>query len=316
MLSLKDFINDAVAVRLGLFLGKLVTRKAGYKLANWTGAWIAKHPQYILVRGVKVNQWVIQGENLDRSGLEEQTKMVFQSAARSLFDYFHYIRRPEKLFKIISFGAQAQAAFDRINNNQATIVVVPHLSNFDLMGYALALMGIKVQALSYPTPNSAYKMQNKLRREAGFEITPMSLSAFRTAKKRLLDGGSVVSGLDRPIPGNEQAKYQPRFFGRKANLPVIHIRLAKETHAAIFVMGCTSLPNNSYHLECTDPIWVESMDDLNEETIVNAERVLHKAEELISKVPQQWAMFYPVWPEVFNEIPHLLERDRHVKEGS
>lgn len=308
-MNLKDFINDAFAVRLGVFLGKVLTRQAGYKLASWAGKWIAAHPSYKMVKAVKANQWIVMDGKIDHSGLNEQTKQVFQSAGRSLFDFFHYISQPDKLFNIVKMSPKAEAALTRIRANLPTIILVPHLSNFDLMGYALALMGIKVQVLSFPMPNSAYKMQNKLREQAGVVVTPMSLTAFREAKVRLNNGGTVVTGLDRPIPGEKEEKYRPRFFGREANLPVIHIRLAKETKSAIYVMGCVAHDDLTYYLECSDPIFVEAKEDLTDETIENAERVLHEAEKLIRQVPQQWAMFYPVWPEVNDEISHLMGKE-------
>jgi len=170
------------------------------------------------------------------------------------------------------------------------------------MGYALALNNIPVQVLSFPNPNDAYKMQNKLRRRVGIEITPMSLSAFRKARKRLREGGSILTGLDRPLVGNQLEKYQPKFFGRAANLPVAYVRIAKEANAPIYMMACISQPDGSYLLTGSEAIWVAAKQDMSAEIIFNAERVLSKAADLIRQRPEQWAMFYPVWPEVLDEI--------------
>ena len=46
-----------------------------------------------------------------------------------------------------------------------------------------------------------------------------------------------------------------------------------------------------------------SYEDRDEELIVNAEAVLKVAEGYLKKAPEQWAMFYPVWPQVLNETP-------------
>jgi len=293
-MAIKNFLSDAVAVRIALVLGKLLTRRAGYRLADSVGKWISNRQHYEMVRAVKANQWVVHEGKLSTGELNALTVKVFQSAARCLFDYFHYIGRPESLLKITSFGPEAQQAFERIRNNQPTVIIVPHLSSFDVMGYALALNNIPVQVLSFPNPNDAYKMQNKLRRRVGIEITPMSLSAFRKARKRLREGGSILTGLDRPLVGNQLEKYQPKFFGRAANLPV--------ANAPIYMMACISQPDGSYLLTGSEAIWVAAKQDMSAEIVFNAERVLSKAADLIRQRPEQWAMFYPVWPEVLDEI--------------
>jgi hypothetical protein len=44
---------------------------------------------------------------------------------------------------------------------------------------------------------------------------------------------------------------------------------------------------------------METSEDLETEIIDNANKVLHEAESLIKRYYQQWAMFYPIWPEYF-----------------
>ncbi len=46
-------------------------------------------------------------------------------------------------------------------------------------------------------------------------VTPMSLSAFRQARQRLQDGGSVLTGFDRPLPNTQMRKYRPTFLGMR-----------------------------------------------------------------------------------------------------
>ncbi len=308
-MGLKDFASGSFSVNLGLFLGKVIPLKTGHRLAQSVGAWIARHPSYKMVQGVRANQWVAGDEQMSAEELKAQTRLVFQSVVRSLFDYYYYIRRPEKLKEIIRLSPQAQAAFTEGGEGHSAILMIPHMSNFDLMGHALTLFGIKVQILSFPAPNEAYKMQNRLREEVGVVVTPMSFSAFRAAKSRLKSGGYVVTGLDRPMPADSKEKYRPRFFGREASLPVIHVRLAKETGAAVYVMACMAQPDGTYLLESSQPYIMEEMPDLQEETILNAERLLAEAEKFIRKAPEQWAMFYPVWPEVLEKIAFIMEKD-------
>lgn len=297
-MGLRSFINDSIAVHIGIFLGRVLPRKTGLRLADKIGAWIAKHPNYTFVKAVKANQEVVSNGSLSQMQLDQRTRQVFQSTVRSLFDYFYFVKRPNELFKIISLSPNAELAIQRVKDQQSTLLLSPHMSNFDLMGHSLVLMGLKVQVLSAPSPNEAYKAQNKLRQQTGAIITPMSLSAFRSAKARLKEGGCVVTGIDRPLPENSKEKYQPKFFEHEANLPVFYVRLAKDTDAVIFVMSCVSRPDATYYFECSEPIHITPQSDLDLETIENAEKVLSVTARFIKQAPNQWAMFYPVWPNI------------------
>ena len=37
--------------------------------------------------------------------------------------------------------------------------------------------------------------------------------------------------------------------------------------------------------------------DREQEILQNAERVLQAAEDMILRAPEEWVMFYPVWPD-------------------
>ena len=309
--NLKAYLNGSMTIYLGRFIGWALNRKTGFKLADHIARWIARHENYAMVKAVKANQWVVWGQPAHLEVLEELTFKVFQSAIRSLFDYFHFLKKPEALRELISFSPRIQPLLERIRNNQPCVLVGPHLSNFELLGYSLALNGIKAQILSVPNPNDAYKAQNKLRRKTGIEITPISHNAFRQALKRLRDGGVVVTGLDRPISDDKMQKYGLDFYGRKAHLPVIHVHLAKEVDAPIFVLSFIMQADWTYQMQVSDPIWIEPNLDREIEIVNNAERVLLAGREQINQAPAQWAMFFPVWPKALDEIKQLKEMNRY-----
>lgn len=294
---LRTLINQSIVIQLAILLGRVLSRPTGLKISSFIGKLLGRNKKNSMVKAVRANQFVIHDKSLSKEDLDKLPKIVFRSAANCVFDYFYFLSRPEKLQGVIEFSSEAERAFDRIKNKQATVFVCPHLSNFDLVGYVLSLNDYEVQVLSYPNPASSYKMQNQLRESLGQIVTPMTLSAFRTARKRLENGGSVLTGLDRPLPENQPGKYQPTFFGHKANLPVTYVRMAKEANAPVIVVAATSQPGGRYQLEASDLIWMEADSDLETEIIYNANRVLKEAEEIIKKYSNQWTMFYPIWPD-------------------
>ena len=279
------------------FLGKILPRRVGLGIATIIGTFWGSLKGTPLIQAIRANQWVLHNQQLTKKELDRLPKVVFRSAAKCFFDYFYYLQRPEKLEETIKFSPEAEATIQRIADNQPSVVVCPHLSNFDLMGFALSLKGVSVQVLTHPKPVATYEMQNKLRGKFGMTITPMTLSAFRQARQRLREGGSILTGLDRPLEEGYREKYQPNFFGQPAHLPVAYVRMALEANAPVFVFAAAYLANGKYYLEGSPPIWMEQKDNLEEEILYNAHQVLGTAEAIIKKYPHQWAMFYPVWPQ-------------------
>jgi phosphatidylinositol dimannoside acyltransferase len=280
-----------------MFIGKILPRTWGLRLASGIGSILGSLKNNKMVKAIRANQFVIHNQQLSAEELDLVPKVIFKSSARCMFDYFHFLHRPNSLQKIVSFDSHAQAVIERIQNQQPTVIVCPHLSNFDLMGYVLALQKVKVQVLSFPKPNTSYRLQNKLRQDIGLDITPMDLSAFREARQRLRNGGSILTGLDRPLDGVKDEKYRPKFFGYETNLPVAYVRMALEASAPVFILAATSHPDGTYRLVGSPPIRMEASDDLEDEIISNAEKVLRTAEPMIANHARQWAMFYPIWPQ-------------------
>jgi lauroyl/myristoyl acyltransferase len=295
--SFKNFIYQVILIRLAVLIGKIMPRQWGLKIASMVG-WIAGGIQSNpTVKSIQANQSVIHNQSLSAKELKTKSRTVLSSAAKCMFDYFYFLSRPEKLDQVIDFNPEAKVACDRIRNHQPTVFACPHTSNFDLMGYALETQGLKLQVLSYPSPNASYKMQNKIREGVGILVTPTSLSAFRLARKRLKEGKSILTGFDRPLESDQSVKHQLVFFGHQAHLPAAYVRLAIDAMVPVIILAATSQPGGRYRLEGSTPIWMETGDEIDDEIAYNANRVLKESEGLILKYADQWAMFYPVWPQ-------------------
>ncbi len=305
-MGLKAFLEDSAAINTGLWLGKTFSLASLNRLADFISSGLALRQNSPMIRNIKANQWVISGEKLNQSQLKDRARETTRFVVSSLGEYFYYYQHPEEGKKKLILSPTAEEALrDIVDKRIPTILLGPHLGNFDLFGMSLTWMGVRPYVLSYPTPNNAYKAQNKMRAAVGMNIHPISFSTFREAKKALKDGYCVVTGLDRPLPEGEDAKYRPRFFGREAALPVFYARMALETNAAVRV-GCgVSQPNGDYFIDITEPIPMEKRDDLIEENVLNVERVLKATENFIGAAQTQWCMFHPVWPEVNSIIEQL-----------
>jgi KDO2-lipid IV(A) lauroyltransferase len=307
-MKLQELLNSVIGTGLGLALSRLLPPRAGYALSRVIADYLDRRRHTLMVRSVLANQWVVHEGRIDRAQLERISRETFRSAAYSIYEFWHYMDNPRAILEKVVFAPNMLELIENARKaaaggSRGTILIAPHLSNFDLMARALALQGLEMQVLSYPRPPSGYRWQNDLRQFPGIQATPMSIEALRKAAETLRAGRTVVTAVDRPLPTGEDAKYRPRFFGRPAAMPVFYIRLALKHNLPITLLSGCRQGDGRYYISAGEPIHMQRRPDLVEETIINTETVLSAVADLIRRVPEQWAMFYPVWPETLSMIP-------------
>ena len=297
-------LNSRFGTSLPLVIASILPLRTGRWLARRAGRWIGRQDRLRIVKTVKANQWVVSGGRFSKEELRQRAVEVFDTRALSLFDFYHLMNRCEEVLKLIDFDESFERVFEQNQSaihgtaGQGQLMVCPHITNFDLLGRAMGLRGMRLQVLSYPNPPGGYVLQNKLREVKEMVITPLSIQALRQASDTLSNGGAVITGVDRPI---EDKKYRPLFFGRPASLPVGHVRLALKLKLPVIVVAGCRTEQGRYRLWASDPIPMRPDNDLQNEITRNAEAILEVVEEYIRWAPEQWAMFYPVWPEVMAE---------------
>lgn len=258
----------------------------------------------MMVRSVRANQWVVHDMRLSAGQLNAVVRETFRSTARSLFEFWHMFTEPQSVIDLVEFDPSFMECIQRAKRGESgTLLVAPHMSNFDLVGRAIALRGLELHILSYPQPPGGYRVQNRLRQVPGLHITPMSIQALREASETLRANKVVITGIDRPLPTGLDAKYRPRFFNRPAALPVFHIRLALKHNIPITILGGARRADGCYRVWASDPIPMQRDNNLVNEIVQNAENVLAVLASFIRQAPEQWAMFYPVWPETLDQTP-------------
>ncbi|HWT80255.1 MAG TPA: hypothetical protein VN648_15840 [Candidatus Methylomirabilis sp.] len=298
-MTFQNVLNSRYSVGLAQSLGRAVPLPMGYRIADWAGGQISRLGRTGIVQAVAANQRVVGGPDLAEAELARRVRAVFQNTGRCQFDFYHRLGRPEKILAVMSFSDEFERCLEKVCSTRpgepGTLLVCPHLSNFELAGQAIALRGVRPLLLSFPQPKGGYQQQNQLRIQAGLETVPTSVEALRRATRTLETGGVVLTGVDRPIQGG---KYRPMFFDRPASLPVMHVRLAMKLGIPITVIACSTLPDGTYRTIVSDPIPMQPDADLARGLVRNAEVVLRVIEKWIRQAPEQWSMFYPVWPEI------------------
>jgi phosphatidylinositol dimannoside acyltransferase len=256
-------------------------------------------------RAISLNQWVAHDGNLTARQLRQAIRKVYQNQGKALYDFYHNLDRPEEIRRFVKLTPRFEKMMQECMSGelkQGTLMLMPHLSGFNLSGLCLAQLGFKFLTLAIPNPNRGYAWQNKLRNDRGMEVVPLNMEAMQHARQRLQSGGTVLTGIDRPIDASD---HEPSFFGRKAQLPVAYVKLALKTNARVFVIGFQTLKDSTIIVDVSPQVEFEQREDPHEELVFNAEKVLKIAEQFIRLDPSQWMMFLPVWPDVKYEVPSI-----------
>ena len=300
-LEIQQIINSSFGVSLVSALGRGIPTWLGHRLSNFVAEWISAQRNSKVVRAVRANQWVISGENLEKAALDEAVCQTFRNAARSIFDLYHYIHDAAAIDRLIVMDQSIQQLFERREFAKRGLVVAGlHLSSFDFVLQALHLRGLRLMALTIPDPRGGRRVEFEMRKKTGMNLMPASVNTLRQALKHLQRGGVVLTGIDRPIP---DVKYRPRFFGRPASLPTHHVYLATRAQVPVIIMVTNLQADGRYTVISSHPIEMESHPDRQLEMLRNAEKVLSIAETFICKVPHQWTISLPVWPEALEQVP-------------
>jgi len=299
--SSQKILESRKAVNLALWFGRVVPERLGYAVVNSVVRIIARQTHWDVVRAARVNQWVVSQGALSTEQLDQRVLDTFRFTGHAIFEMNHSIHRPEAVDRLIRFDSRVE---EIINHEPApgagSLIVSTHLGNFDFCARAAALRGLKGMVITLPEIyNGGYQLQYEMRREIGLEVLPASKNVLRQAIQRLQAGELVLTGIDRPI---QNAKNKPLFFGRPADLPMHHIYLALKAAVPIYVAVAVLKPDNRYHFLISDPIHMRPDPDHKTEMVDNAERVLRVAEEFIRQYPEQWSMYFPVWPDAMAEV--------------
>lgn len=290
-MGFESLSNSRFGFGLALGVSRATPPSAGHWLARRVADRLAKNPESSMIRAYRTNQWMASGRTLSGKALDDAVRDAIATSGRFLYDVYHLPEGREPVMRTVAVNDDFERLL-RAPDDGPVVFAGVHFGNFDLMGWALAHSGLRAQTLSVPDPNGGYQWQNELREKAGMEITPVSMQSLKQAARRLRDGGSVLTGLDRPQPDVAE-DHRPRFFGEPSNAPLLHVRLAMRAKVPVIVLSSSLRPDGRYEVIASDPIPMESTDQ-----IVNAERCLAFAEEIIRREPTQWAMPHAVWPHI------------------
>jgi len=297
----EKLINNRRFVKFLINLVQIFPERLGENFALNLGNYFGTKKDLDFVRNLRANQWVISGENLSSKELDKAVQENISSIARAFFLLFKYHNNRDKLGGLLNLTPQAEKIIRMSQEErEGFIIVTLHTSSFDLMLQSGSYNGLTGLMISLPDVNEALEWQHDLRRDVGTPVLPASFESIRQAVKRLKAGGTVFTGIDRPITG---LKTKVRFFGRLASLPVHHIQMALMANVPIVVVASHFQDDGRLRLSISDFIEMEAAATKQERINKNAEKILRIGEKFILEAPHEWAIYFPVWPEILSQTP-------------
>jgi len=295
----QGLFNSPGFIALGIFLSRALPRKPLYWLSRQVARYLCWRQTDLFKTLYGNYEHVMASDGAPDAPPELLAQMVENSiahAGRTYVDMFRGsmedLRRGKIAIRIDETDwARAREA---LTDERGTVMVGPHLSNFDLASQWIASQGIVIKALSLAGPSPGNKMLNALRRHRGIEMRPVGVKSLRWANRLLKQGGVILTGVDRPLSPDDKPI---GFFGGDARLPTGHVRLAMQTNSRILVAACTMDDDGVYPVHFSEPLEMERLDSRKASIVHNTSRVLRVLEGMIRIAPDQWLMFVPVWPD-------------------
>jgi lauroyl/myristoyl acyltransferase len=297
MTNLQSLLTGPRFLRMGIFFSQHTPEGVGRHLAWWAAGAVSKIRPAV-VRIVESNLSQVLGPEVSRPVLEQAARQVFFVAIRGYYELFRALRLPEHgMSALVDVPETTRAIARSLHDREGgTVVVFPHLSNFDLGGHAMVPYLPELQLVTLPDPPPGFQLINQSRSRSGVQVTPLSSTALRQAIRLLKRGGVVSLAGDRPVSDLDEPV---AFFGRPARVPSGHVRLALQTGASLAVGYCVLSPKTQkYTVHLDPPMELVRTGNRAEEVQVNLRRVLDVLERVIRCWPEQWLMFVPVWPEL------------------
>lgn len=294
------FLNSKLFAKFSITLGKRLPPFLGYGIGNLVSGLLTLNKHSEMNRSIRLNQWVVHDGSISEKELHRKNRAVLKHAARCYYDYFHTLSDEEAVRKLVPKTQEIEAFLELSKKDQGVFVVAPHLSNFDLVVRALVMYGLEAKVLSYENPTGAYQIQNKIRASTGLDITPFrDANAYTETVQYLKAGGMAATGVDRPVK-IRKPKHMVEFFGRPSALPVGHITIALAADVPISVVAVNMAADGTYKFFHTGPLPLQRHPNRIKEMTLNVEMINEVMEDYIRQIPEQWLMYYPVWPQLLD----------------
>jgi len=234
----------------------------------------------------------VMGGRTNPAQIEKAARQVFRNQAYNYFDLFRVASLdPEQIEQLVTTHGWERV--DRaLSDGKGLIIVTAHFGNVDVVAQVLAVRHYPVTvAAEHLQPEKLYQYVVSLRASQGIRLIPAD--RFLRPLYRALRNNEIVGlAVDRNLTGTGTLT---DFFGAPALLPDAPVRVALRTGATL--MPAFGLRQHDGTLEAffEPPLQLEKTGNASHDVRSGMAKVVAALEKYITRYPEQWVMFQPVW---------------------
>ena len=298
-MSLVKTLNNKGVIKFGIKLCQLIPQKLAYTLIKPFASFLASFKETDLIKAIQANQRIVSGAPLSSGkDLRQKTCAVLQHALICYYDFFHNLDNMEKMAAFCPTVDQLLEELTDLTDQKGALIITPHLSNFNLVFQVMTSKGFKSKLLTLSSLYSGYGLINHLRAQVGVDIISADEGDHSSdLVHHLKSGDLVVTAVDRPIKVRK-SRHRLNFFGYPSDLPAGYISLALAANVPVIILAVFQQSDGTYDYHLKGPIPLKQRNSRVDTILYNAERILQEIEYFVKKTPEQWLMYYPVWPDL------------------
>lgn len=293
-MSLVAIANSRWGPNAAMWLVRILPRRFTIWVADRIAAQIARQRDTAMVIAIRSNQSVVQGLSEDDPIIQQTVEAVLRNTMHSYISLFEIMEGGfDTLAKYARPDDEMMNTVDRVlDQGRGLLFVGAHTIGLDHLLIYMGGLDYHTQVLAYPEVMPSYQAQNDLRRSFGLNLSPVSYQSLREALKYLREGGIVITAADRP----DESGIFMDFFGKRAWLPVGHVRLSLKTNAPIMVGVTYTDDGVQYRAKSLGLIEPKQFAERPDAEEAMAQHVIRMYEGFIREHPDEWWMFHRVWP--------------------
>ncbi|MCL6429243.1 MAG: hypothetical protein K6V36_00100 [Anaerolineae bacterium] len=268
-----------------------IPASVGYRLAGRLGTLVYRVSP--LRCHVEDNISHVLGEPSGSPRVREIARRIYGNQVKN---YFDLLRVPALDEEDIRTSVRTLVGLEHLDaalaRGRGVVLTSAHFGNFDLAGQILALRGYRVIAIAeHLRPERLFEYVRRARESHGLSFIPID-SWLRPVFRALHSNAIVGSALDRNVT---DAGRVVDFLGRPARVPDGYARLALRTGAGLVVAFCRRSPDNAFHIVVEPEILIEHTSDPERDVENAVHNVLSIFARYVSRYPDQWVYFQPLW---------------------
>ena len=235
---------------------------------------------------------VVRGREV---ALEPMVRGTFREGTKYYYDTFRAAALSDaQLERLVHFDG-LDILGNVLEQGRGAIILTAHFGSPSLVVQIIAMRGYKITTVVEPVkPQKLFDLLNGARGSRGIRLLPLGPSSFQDLSAALRRNEVVGLLADRDLQGTGVSV---KLFGAETKLPIGPVMLSLRTGAPLLPTFGVRDENGKFRGYMEEPVPLERTGDLREDIRVNTQKAAEVLERAISKRPDQWIVFEPIWPE-------------------